>query len=138
MTLQELPIGITSLEKIIKNNYIYIDKTRFVESLANRGGGYYFLSRPRRFGKTLFLDTLKQAFLGNKDIFKGLYLENNWDWDKTYPVIHLSLASETSDVNLLLKNLHNTLDAIIKHHGLHERLSEELINNKFLLLIRTN
>ena len=44
------------------------------------GGKYYFLSRPRRFGKSLFLDTIKQAFLARKELFKGLYLENNWDW----------------------------------------------------------
>ncbi len=136
MSLQKLPIGLSSLPEIINNNYIYVDKSKFVYDLVNNGK-YYFLSRPRRFGKTLFLDTIKQAFLGNKAVFNGLYLENNWDWDKTNPIIHLSLASETNDINLLLKNIHNTLDAIIKHHGLNEILSEELINNKFLLLIRT-
>ncbi len=56
-------------------------------------GGYYFLSRPRRFGKSLFLDTLKQAFLGKKELFKGLYLYSKWDWSKTYPVIHIDFGA---------------------------------------------
>lgn len=56
-------------------------------------GRYYFLSRPRRFGKSLFIDTLKQAFLSEKKYFKGLFLENNWDWNTTYPVIHISFGS---------------------------------------------
>jgi len=56
-------------------------------------GSYYFLSRPRRFGKTLFIDTLRQAFEGNRELFGGLWLYDNWDWDKKYPVIHLSLGS---------------------------------------------
>src|SRR3990167_6257273 len=98
-------------------------------------GKYYFLSRPRRFGKSLFLDTLKQAFLGNKALFKGLHLENNWDWDKTYPVIHISFASETHDVNLLEKNMHEIVNRIIRFYQLDNLLSETLLNIKFSLLI---
>ena len=75
--LKELPIGISTLEEIVGNDCVYVDKTEFVAKLITQK--YYFLSRPRRFGKTLFLDTLKQAFLGNKELFKGLYLENNWE-----------------------------------------------------------
>lgn len=88
---KKLPIGQSSLEKIITSNCVYIDKTQFVAQLVT-SGDYYFLSRPRRFGKSLFLDTLKQAFLGNKNLFKGLYLENQWDWNKTYPVIHFDFG----------------------------------------------
>ena len=73
MALKKLPIGISTLHNLIQDGYIYIDKTSFVSNLVN-SGKYYFLSRPRRFGKSLFLDTLKQAFLGNKALFKGLYL----------------------------------------------------------------
>jgi len=131
---KELPIGIPTLEKIIVENRVYIDKTQFVSKLV-KSGSYYFLSRPRRFGKSLFLDTLKQAFLGNKALFKGLYLENNWDWDKTYPVIHISFASEAHDVNFLEKNMHNILNEIIQRFELHDLLNEELINTKFKLLI---
>jgi Predicted AAA-ATPase. len=96
-----LPIGIQTFEKIRNSNYYYVDKTMFVKKLEN--GGYYFLSRPRRFGKSLFLDTLKEAFSGNKELFKGLYLYDNWDWEKRYPIIKISFASgniRTSDILL--------------------------------------
>jgi Predicted AAA-ATPase. len=85
-----LPIGIQTFEKIRNSNYYYVDKTMFVKKLEN--GGYYFLSRPRRFGKSLFLDTLKEAFSGNKELFKGLYLYDNWDWEKRYPIIKIRLC----------------------------------------------
>jgi len=96
-----LPIGIQTFEKIRNSNYYYVDKTMFVKKLEE--GGYYFLSRPRRFGKSLFLDTLKEAFSGNKELFKGLYLYDNWSWEKSYPIIKISFASgniRTSDILL--------------------------------------
>jgi hypothetical protein len=89
--MKNLPIGVASFKKIIKGNYYYADKTRFIKKLYD-GGSYYFISRPRRFGKSLFADTLKEAFLGNKDLFKGLYLENNWNWEETSPVILFSFG----------------------------------------------
>lgn len=89
---KHFPIGISTLEKIQSDTFYYVDKTMFVEKLATEGQ-YYFLSRPRRFGKSLLIDTLKQAFLGNQAIFKGLYLEHHWNWKKKYPVIHISFAS---------------------------------------------
>jgi len=89
--MKKLPIGIQSFEKIIKENCYYVDKTIFVKKLED--GGYYFLSRPRRFGKSLFLDTLKEAFSGNKELFKGLYLYDKWDWNRKYPVIKISFGS---------------------------------------------
>ena len=94
--MKNLPIGISTLEKIRTENYTYVDKTRYVVNLANSGGRYYFLSRPRRFGKSLFLDTLKQAFLGRKDLFTGLYLENNWDWNVKFPVIHFDFGTSSA------------------------------------------
>jgi len=86
-----LPIGISSFEKIRREGYYYIDKTPFIAKLVSEGT-YYFLSRPRRFGKSLFVDTLKQAFLGRRELFEGLYLYKHWDWSKTYPVIHLDFG----------------------------------------------
>jgi hypothetical protein len=70
--MKKLPIGIQSFEKIRSDDYYYVDKTPFVARLVEEGGGWYFLSRPRRFGKSLFLDTLRQAFLGRKELFEGL------------------------------------------------------------------
>ncbi len=86
--MKTLPIGISSFEKIRTDGYYYVDKIHFVEKLGK--DGYYFLSRPRRFGKSLFVDTLKQAFLGKKELFEGLYLYDNWYWDKAHPVVHIS------------------------------------------------
>ncbi|MCX8069319.1 MAG: ATP-binding protein, partial [Thermodesulfovibrionales bacterium] len=88
---KKLPIGVSNLRKIITEGYHYVDKTRYVYELVETGV-YYFLSRPRRFGKTLFVDTLKEAFEGNKELFKGLYIYDKWDWEKTYPVIHINFA----------------------------------------------
>lgn len=82
------PIGIQSFENIIENGYVYVDKTDLVYSLANEGK-IYFLSRPRRFGKSLLVSTLKNYFLGRKDLFKGLKIEDmekNWF---VYPVFHI-------------------------------------------------
>ncbi len=121
-----------------------MDKTQFVARLVN-SGSYYFLSRPRRFGKTLLLDTLKQAFLGNKEVFKGLYLENNWDWDTSYPVIHISFAGEVHDIKLLQQRMHDILNETILHYAVNENqdqqsplyrcLNEKLLSTKFSLLI---
>ncbi len=102
LMMKKFPIGISTLEKIRSENFYYVDKTAFIDKLVSEGQ-YYFLSRPRRFGKSLIIDTLKQAFLGNQEIFKGLYLEHHWDWGKKYPVIHISFASnqpETTDYSL--------------------------------------
>ncbi|HNH07975.1 MAG TPA: AAA family ATPase, partial [Leptospiraceae bacterium] len=90
--MKKLPIGIQTFSKIREGNYYYVDKTQFLADLVENGS-YYFLSRPRRFGKSLFLDTLREAFLGSKEYFKGLYLENNWNWDKKYPVIRIDFGT---------------------------------------------
>ena len=89
--MKKLPIGISTLSKIINEGYAYVDKSRMVYDLVENGS-YYFLSRPRRFGKTLFIDTLRQAFEGNRELFGGLWLYDHWDWDKINPVIHISFA----------------------------------------------
>ncbi|MEA3545904.1 MAG: AAA family ATPase [Thermodesulfobacteriota bacterium] len=90
--MKKLPIGIQTFNKLIQDDYLYVDKTFFVEKLV-QSGEYYFLSRPRRFGKSLFLSTLKSAFKGERELFNGLYLHDHWDWSTTYPVIHISFGS---------------------------------------------
>src|SRR3990167_7909391 len=92
MPNRKLPIGYSSLIKIREENCLYVDKSPFVQKLLNKGA-YYFLSRPRRFGKSLFLDTLFQAFTANKKAFEGLYLENHWDWSIEYPVIRFGFSA---------------------------------------------
>ncbi len=89
--MKKLPIGLNSLEKIIKGNYIYVDKTKKLYDLLE-AGQYFFLSRPRRFGKTLTVDTLKHIFEGNKDLFKGLYIYDKWNWEERFPVIRIDFS----------------------------------------------
>jgi len=90
--MKKLPIGIQTLAKIIEEDYIYIDKTSIALQLIENGE-YYFLSRPRRFGKSLFLSTLKELFSGNKALFEGLYIEDKWDFAVSYPVLHIDFSA---------------------------------------------
>ena len=90
--MKKLPIGIQTLSHIIEGGYVYVDKTEIALRLI-QSGKYYFLSRPRRFGKSLFLDTLKEIFEGNETLFKGLYAENHWNFKETRPVMRLSFGS---------------------------------------------
>lgn len=89
--MKKLPIGIQTFEKIREENYCYVDKTPLIVKLAERGS-FYFLSRPRRFGKSLLIDTIAEAFQGNESLFKGLYLETHWDWNIKNPVIRIDFA----------------------------------------------
>ncbi|WP_161595471.1 AAA family ATPase, partial [Tepidimonas charontis] len=81
MRRQKLPIGIQTLREIREEGYYYVDKTAFAHRLATTGK-YYFLSRPRRFGKSLFLDTLAELFAGNEPLFRGLFVHDKWDWSR--------------------------------------------------------
>lgn len=84
------PIGIQNFEDLRRNGYAYVDKTQFVNKLADEGK-YYFLSRPRRFGKSLFLSTLEAYFQGKKELFEGLAIyEKETEW-KQYPIFHIDL-----------------------------------------------
>ena len=91
-SLKKLPIGIQTLSEIRNESYSYVDKTRFALDLIEKGK-YYFLSRPRRFGKSLFVDTLKELFEGHEELFQGLYIHDRWDWSTRYPVIKLDFAA---------------------------------------------
>ncbi|MEZ4962734.1 MAG: AAA family ATPase [Saprospiraceae bacterium] len=109
--MKKYPIGIQDFRKIIEGGYVYVDKTRIIHQMISTGN-YYFLSRPRRFGKSLMLSTIKEMFLGSKELFKGLWIENNWDWDKRHPVLHFSFS------NLGVKTL-----------GLTEAIHQMLLSN---------
>ncbi|MDR2066673.1 MAG: AAA family ATPase, partial [Endomicrobium sp.] len=89
--MKRLPIGTQAFEKLRKDGAIYVDKTEHIYNLISNGS-VYFLSRPRRFGKSLLINTLKELFKGNKEIFEGLYIYDKWDWSKQYPVIHLDFT----------------------------------------------
>ncbi|WP_254277517.1 ATP-binding protein [Halomonas sp. 3H] len=89
---KRLPIGIQTFSEIIEGGYYYVDKTPVIERLVQQNK-YYFLSRPRRFGKSLLLDTLRCLFEGRQALFEGLYLHDRWDWEQTHPVVRLSFGS---------------------------------------------
>lgn len=93
--------------------YGYVDKTRFISELVSKGS-YYFLSRPRRFGKSLFIDTLDCAFSGRKELFFGLYLDSpeaDWDFGTTYPVLRVDFAGGAlKEISDLINRLTTTLD----------------------------
>ena len=103
--MQKLPIGIQTFEKLRQNDYLYVDKTKTALDLIENGA-YYFLSRPRRFGKSLFLSTLKDIFEAKKELFKGLYIYDKYNWNQKYPVIHISFAEG------VLKTKEDILDKI--------------------------
>lgn len=117
---RKLPIGIQSFEKLRTGGYLYVDKTELVYRLA-KAGIPCFLSRPRRFGKSLLLSTLEAYFLGKKDLFKGLAIERlEQDW-LVYPVLHLDLNAEKYDSNERLANLlESQLEAWEAEYGVTE------------------
>ena len=92
MTRRRLPIGIQTFRKIREDNCYYVDKTAHIRRLLDEGT-HYFLSRPRRFGKSLFLETCKELFEGNEPLFEGLAIHGHWDWSVRYPVLRLSFGS---------------------------------------------
>ena len=92
MTRRRLPIGIQTFRKVRDDGCYYVDKTAFMHRLAAEGT-HYFLSRPRRFGKSLFLDTLKELFEGNEALFEGLDVHDRWDWSVRHPVVRLDFGA---------------------------------------------
>ena len=89
--LPNLPVGRQYFASIRKDNAVYVDKTEYIYNLCRSADSGYFLSRPRRFGKSLTLDTINELFSGNRALFEGLWIENKWDWSQTFPIIRLSL-----------------------------------------------
>ena len=88
---RKLPIGIQTFREIREGDYYYVDKSAYVRELLD-GGKHYFLSRPRRFGKSLFLDTLSELFEGSEALFRGLEIHDKWDWSARHPVLRLSFG----------------------------------------------
>ena len=112
---KKLPIGLQTLSRLLEDGCYYADKSGYAVDLA-QAGTYYFLSRPRRFGKSLFLDTLKEMFEGNAALFKGLAAETRWDWSKQHPVIRISFGDD---------------DGVPKSRAeLDERIHELLLDNQ--------
>ena len=117
MTRRRLPIGMQTLREVREEHCYYVDKTAYVERLLNEGK-HYFLSRPRRFGKSLFLDTLKEFFEGNQALFAGLHIHDRHDWSKRHPVVRLSFGGGNfKDPDLLEANVMEQLAAAERRMG---------------------
>ncbi|MDD3802701.1 MAG: AAA family ATPase, partial [Desulfuromonas thiophila] len=95
--LKKLPIGIQTFSEIREEGYLYVDKTPQVRQLVEQGK-YYFLARPRRFGKSLLVSTLQALFEGRRELFSGLAIEPAWDWTTRYPVIKISFGGVARDL----------------------------------------
>ena len=96
MRKRKLPTGIQTFRKVREEGCYYVDKTAWIHQLVTQGT-HYFLSRPRRFGKSLFVDTLKELFEGSEALFKGLRIHDHWDWSVRHPVVRLSFAAGSFD-----------------------------------------
>ncbi len=117
--MKKLPIGIQTFSEIIENNYVYVDKTGIAVELIDRYK-YVFLSRPRRFGKSLFVDTLHNLFEGRKELFTGLAAEDNHDWSRAYPVIKISFGGGNFRNK---EGLSENLAMILRQNGKHLGIS---------------
>ena len=92
MEKRRLPVGIQTFREIREEGYYYVDKTGYARRIVDDAGKHYFLSRPRRFGKSLFVDTLKELYEGSERLFRGLAVHDAWDWSRPRPVVRLSFA----------------------------------------------
>ena len=127
----------STLAKIIAGEYVYVDKTAYVQSLVE-SGEYYFLSRPRRFGKSLLVDTLHQLFAGNEALFRDLHIHPHWDWSVQYPVIAISFAEGLlqsraqldEKMGEILAHLEETLGETCKNKSISGRFAELIRNTE--------
>lgn len=117
LDLKKLPIGIQTIEEIIEEGYVYVDKTSLIFQLITEGK-YYLLSRPRRFGKSLLASTLKAIFSGKKELFKECQIySTNYDWQKC-PIIYLDFTQfSTESAQDLGESLKKRLIKIAEFYG---------------------
>ncbi len=133
--MKYLPIGYADLPRIIKENRLYVDKTKYIYRLITEGS-VYFLSRPRRFGKSLLISTLNEIFKGNKELFKGLYIyDTDYDWE-SYPIVRIDFSKKNVEKDKDLKDyIKRQLDEIGKTYDV--MLKELPYEEKFSLLINS-
>ena len=122
--IAQLPLGIQTFAKVREGSFVYVDKTPQALDLANTAG-IYFLARPRRFGKSLFLDTLRNLFEGRRELFTGLHAEANWEWDVKYPVIKLDMSGGSDSVSALRAHLKSNLLYTAQRLGLELSVTDE-------------
>lgn len=127
------PIGIQDFREIRTKGYHYLDKTAFIHRLLMEGK-YYFLSRPRRFGKSLLVSTIKEIYSGSQDLFEDLWIEKNWDWRKQHPILHLPFSSMNYQKLGLAAALSKELEAIAT--GFSIRLNSQELKDQFRELLQ--
>ena len=108
MTQKRLPIGIQNFRTIREQDFYYVDKSSHIQRLVNQGR-YYFLSRPRRFGKSLLVDTLRELFEGNESLFRDLAIHDKWDWSAKHPVVRLSFDGKYNEPRDVERSVLNQL-----------------------------
>ena len=111
MHRKRLPIGVQSFRDLRETDCYYVDKTPLIAQMVERGS-HYFLSRPRRFGKSLLVDTLRELFSCNEPLFRGLHIHGRWDWNDPRPVVRLSFAADYNEPGALAANVHTQLTII--------------------------
>jgi hypothetical protein len=131
--MKKLPIGIQNINEIIKENYVYVDKTKNIYNLFN--GKYYFFARPRRFGKSLLISTIGEIFSGNKELFKDQWIYDKIDWNK-YPVINIdfSVITHSEGRKDFIDNIKAFLKRMAARFGIE--LEEVKIKEMFEELVR--
>ena len=133
---RRLPVGIQSFEEIREGGYLYVDKTDIVWQLVNRGKKYNYLSRPRRFGKSVLVDTLEAYFLGKRELFEGLrIMELEREWVKR-PVIRLDMSRAGAAPDTLRSYLDNAFDHLEKEYGIAPKPTAQLAD-RFDAIIQT-
>jgi Predicted AAA-ATPase/PD-(D/E)XK nuclease superfamily len=130
--IQRYPVGLQDFGEVRTGGYVYVDKTEFAYKLVEQGK-YYFLSRPRRFGKSLFISTLECLFLAKKELFKGLYVEDKWNWEQTYPIIRISFSNIGHKEKGLYRAIDEELNSIAKKYNI--TFTQDVISGKFRELI---
>ncbi len=130
---KKLPIGIQTFADIQQGNYYYVDKTPHILELLKKK--YIFLSRPRRFGKSLMLDTIAELFSANKPLFTGLYAEKHWDWSQKHPVLRFGFTEgEMNCPEKLIREIHSQLRMNEEKHQIAVEANEDL-HERFRTLI---
>ena len=133
---RKLPVGIQSFEKIRKGGYLYVDKTDIIWQLANRDKTYNYLSRPRRFGKSVLVDTLEAYFMGKKELFEGLkIMQMETEWVKR-PVIRLDMSRAGAEPETLRSYLDITFDRLEEEYGITPKSTAQLAD-RFDAIIQT-
>ena len=133
MKKKDLPMGVGDFEEIRTGNYYYVDKTHHIKELVisptsgEKKSGKYFLSRPRRFGKSMIVSTIQYLFEGKKELFEGLSIYNNWDFceKNRHPVIRISFDDNRNDTqNKIDENIVSQLESIEQDYGIESEETE--------------